>query len=67
MISRQTLRPRKVTMLLGVLLLLVLSIGIGVAGAQENEQAQLRVVHAAPDAGEVDGYVNGELAIEGLH
>jgi hypothetical protein len=51
-------------MLFGVLLLLVLS--IGVVGAQDNQEAQLRAVHAAPDVGEVDVYVDGELAIEGL-
>jgi hypothetical protein len=52
-------------MLVGVLLLLALS--VGVVGAQtDNDQAQLRVVHAAPDVGDVDVYVDGELAIEGL-
>ena len=64
--SRHLLRPRKASLLVGVLLLLALSIGIGVVSAQDGDQAQLRVVHASPDAGDVDVYVDGEVAIEGL-
>lgn len=62
--SRTLLRPRQLTMVFGVLLLLAFS--IGVVSAQTGDGAQVRVVHAAPDAGEVDVYVDGEVAIEGL-
>jgi hypothetical protein len=44
---------------------LVALLGISGVGAQ-SEQAQVRIVHASPDAPAVDIWINGEVAISGL-
>ncbi len=49
----------------GLLVCLSLVMSLNAATAQSDE-AQVRVVHASPDAPAVDVYVVGEVAIEGL-
>lgn len=49
----------------GLLFCLSLVASLNAATAHADE-AQVRVVHASPDAPAVDIYVNGEVAIEGL-
>lgn len=53
------------SLLIGTLVCLSLAMSLTVGSAQ-SEDAQVRVVHASPDAPAVDVYVNGDAAIEGL-
>jgi hypothetical protein len=45
---------------------LVALLGISSVGAQSDENAWVRIVHASPDAPAVDIWVDGEVAIPGL-
>ncbi|CAM3956359.1 DUF4397 domain-containing protein [Alkalicoccus chagannorensis] len=52
-----------------VMLVAILSFGLfagaAAAGSHDGDDAMVRVLHASPDAPEVDVYVNGDPAVEG--